>query len=173
MSYKSPVSLRGFTFIELLIVIGIFVVIAGLGLFMSVNAFRGYLHRSERDIIVSILARARSEAMNNICVGPLCTDGQMHGVCFNAPSYIIFQGASYGAYAITNQTIPSNSAINIASDHASFFTCGSGTGAVFDQLTGKLVPQLALATDELMITISESGRPNSNIYINNEGRINW
>ena len=163
----------GFTMIEILVVTAIFLILAGIGLFMTLDAFRGYLHRSERDTIVSTLAKARSEAMANICIGPTCADGKPHGVCYSAPDYIIFQGSSYNAAEATNQTIPGNPAIGITSDHTSFFTCGTGTGAVFDQLTGKLLPQISPATDELKITISETGRPDEFIYINNEGRIAW
>lgn len=163
----------GFTFIEVLVAIAILVMIISLGLFMSMDVFRGYLHRSERDTVVSILSQARSDAINNICIGSACADGKAHGVCLLAPNYIIFQGATYNAGMPMNQIIPGNSAIDIASNHSSFFTCGTGTGAVFDQLTGKLSPQLSLITDELKITISEPGRPDSVITINNEGRINW
>ncbi|HEY4512337.1 MAG TPA: hypothetical protein VJH63_01600, partial [Candidatus Paceibacterota bacterium] len=43
---------------------------------------------------------------------------------------------------------------------------------VFEQITGKLVPQLSPYTSELDITLTSDAKTAS-IYINNEGRINW
>ncbi len=87
---------QGFTLLEVLIVMAIFIMVAGFGLFVSLDTFRGYSFRSERDVVVSVLNKARSQSINNMCFGTACTDGKPHGVYFGAAGkYTIFQGASY------------------------------------------------------------------------------
>lgn len=154
----SRVARPAFTLIEILVVTGIFVLLAGLGLFMTLDAFRATSHRSERDTIVSILEKARSRAMANI-------DQIKWGVCYTSPNYVIFQGGA----CTTGDKILANSAVANASNFAGTFPV-----VIFDQLTGKLVPQLSPATNELTVTVKEQGRPiDEVISINNEGRINW
>lgn len=126
--------------------------------------YRGYTFRSEREILVSIFEKARSEAMNNYCIGPACSDGMPHGVHIDAIAheYTIFQGSSYSASAPENEVIAGNPSVSLS----------GFTDVLFDQLTGKINPQLAHATDEITLTITQNDRT-SDIKINNEGRINW
>ena len=65
---------KGFTFIEILVVIAILGTLFAIGLLMSMEAYRGYSRRSDRDILVSALERARSSALAN-------TNQQEWGVC--------------------------------------------------------------------------------------------
>ncbi len=152
---------KGFTLIELLIAVAIFSVILGLGLIMSIDVYRGYSQRSERDVVVSLLQKARGMSLANI-------DQSRWGVCYAAPSYLIFKG-SYTAGASTNEVFPVSAAVVLSG----FPQCGLGSEIVFDQLTGKLVPQLSPATSETTITITQPGRPTQSVSVNNEGRINW
>ena len=80
---------NGFTLIEILITIGIFAVIATIGLIISLDFYRSYAFRSEESTIVSILQKARSQSMDNI-------DQVRHGVHFQADplKYILFECAS-------------------------------------------------------------------------------
>src|ERR1051326_7870488 len=74
---------RGMTLIEMIVVIAIITILFATGVVMSMEAFRGYTRRSERDVIVSILQRARSRAMANV--------GQhAWGACFDGSNYYIF-----------------------------------------------------------------------------------
>src|SRR3989344_8804448 len=98
-------SLRGFTLIEVLVVLAIIGVIMSFGLIMSLDSYRGYLLRSERDVLVSTLERARSRALNNYYQSAW-------GVCYTTPNYIIFKGTT----CTTGDTIPANAAIAEASD---------------------------------------------------------
>src|ERR1044072_4262622 len=79
---------RGFTLIEILITIGLIGLIAALGLFISLNFYKNYSFRSERNVIVSILQKARSQSMDNI-------DEQRHGVHFfingGKLTYLLFE----------------------------------------------------------------------------------
>ena len=51
---------------EIIIVIAMFGALLALGLFMSMDAYRGFSFRSEEDTVVSLLQKARSRAMNNM-----------------------------------------------------------------------------------------------------------
>ena len=120
---------KGFTLIEILIVIGLFTFIFALGLFMSMDVYRGYTHRSERDVLVSVLTRARSRALANI-------HQQRWGVCYdnNISQYVIFSGANYVS-ALSKETVLANPGVTFSTSSASTFFCSAG-GIIFTQLTG-------------------------------------
>jgi len=63
---------RGYTLIEIIVVIALLVMTGALGVVMSMDSFRGYMFRNERDSIVAALQRARSLAVSNICEGAAC-----------------------------------------------------------------------------------------------------
>ena len=100
---------RGFTLIEILVVVAIFTILASLGLFMTMDAYRATSSRSERDIVVSLLEQARSRAMNNY-------EGTTWGVCYLAPNYEIFSGndcAAGSSRIIFSQLAGTTTAIDI------------------------------------------------------------
>jgi prepilin-type N-terminal cleavage/methylation domain-containing protein len=134
----------GFTLIEIIIVIAIFGALLALGLFMSMDAYRGFSFRSERSTIVSLLQKARSRAMNNSNQTPW-------GVCYQSGNYVIFQGLA----CTTGETIPAGPAAT---------TTGLLAGVVFSQLSG--------TTTAATITVLQDGR-SSTISTNNEGTIIW
>src|SRR3989344_3331593 len=77
---------RGFTLVEILIVVAILVVIFSFGLFISFDFYKSYSFHSEKSTIVSILQKARNQSLNNI-------NESRHGVHFSASplQYIIFE----------------------------------------------------------------------------------
>lgn len=122
-------------------------IIAGLGLFVSMDFYRGYAFRAERSKAVSILEKARSKALNNINQSP-------HGVKFESGHYILFQGPSSASASVSE---------NISIQGSVVF---SGLSEIaFEQLSG--TPN---ATGS--ITLSDIGK-NTTIYINSEGGIEW
>ena|SRR3989338_5185391 len=147
----------GFTLLEVLIVIAIVSAIAALGLFISMDVYRGFLHRSERDTVVSLLERARSHAMANV-------GEESWGFCKEGNNYVVFRGTSYTAGAVEASV-----AAGDASQTQHIPDC-SGTGPdpiiVFDQLSGK---PLAAVTQ---ITVQQSGGTDT-ITINDQGTISW
>lgn len=155
----------GFTLIEIIVTLAIFTAIFGLGLFMTMDTYRGFNFRSEPSTAVSVLQKARSRAINNYYQTP-------HGVCYDGTShsYIIFRGANYTAGAGTNEAVEGGSGATVSG----FPPCTpvGSPWIVFEQLTGKLTPRLTPATAQLGITISQDTRTTT-IHINNEGRINW
>jgi len=156
--YPSRKNLSGFSLIEVLIVLGIFAMIMALGLIISFDSYKGYLFRTERGTVVSVLERARSRAMNNYF-------STTHGVCYIEPNYIIFRGTTCTTGVSTNELIPAKANVTIIG-------LTPAAPVIFDQLTGKLLPQLTPVTDEISITMSQDVKT-SNIKINNEGTINW
>jgi len=154
-----PFSQSGFTLIEILVVLTIFVLIAGFALFVSMESYRGSSFRSERDTAVNVLQKARSQAMSNICLGS-CTDGKQHGVHFTATQYIIFQGATYNSGDATNQAVPVNNAVTITD------TSGNPpTDIIFSQLDA--------ATTAATVRIKDNSGHSSDISVNTEGQITW
>lgn len=154
MSHQSN-SQSGFTIIEILVVLTIFIFIAGFALFVSMDSYRGFAFRSERDTIISVLQKARSQAISNICLGSGCSDGKPHGVRFTGSQYIIFQGPSYASRdPSVDQIIAANSTLT--------FSPTPPIDIIFNQLdaTG------AGGT----FTINGSGH-SSQISVNTEGRI--
>jgi len=136
----------GFTTIEIMVAIGLLVMMLGLGLFLSMDIYRGSSFAAERDILISILQKARNQSVNNI-------NGAPHGTYVDSDGYKLFQGPSY-AGATEVLTFPRDPKMTISGD----------TEFVFDQLTG----------DTTAGTISLTGQGKTiDIVINSEGRISW
>jgi Tfp pilus assembly protein FimT len=133
-------------------------IIGGFTAFMSVDGYRSFSFRSDRDTLVSLLERARSQSVSNICRGALCDGGAPHGVHVVSGGYTVFQGESYALRdTVLDETTPS-----------SYTTTISGTlvDVVFRQLSG----DIAVPGD---IIISDDSGHTSTISINTEGRISW
>lgn len=139
--------MRGFTLIEIIIVVALFSALVSFGLFMSMETYRGTLFRSERSIVVSALEKARSRALANMYQTPW-------GVCFVAPNYVIFRGTSCAPDLETNETIPANAA----------------NPAIFSAPI--VFSQLAATTTGGSVTLAQDGRTTT-ITVNYEGAISW
>ncbi len=140
---------RGFTLIEVVVATAILMLIAGAGLFMSFDVYRDYAFNSEVKVVISLLQKARSQALNNINQ----TD---HGVYFTSSDYILFQGTSYASRSRDFDLIlPVSSRIR-----------HSGVGEiVFQQLSGA-----TMVSDNLILTDTIK---TATISFNVAGRINW
>src|SRR5437870_6082014 len=121
---------RGMTLIEIMVAIAILGIILSLGLIISFDSYRGYSFRSESSVVVSILERARSRALNNFYQSP-------HGVCYDSTNknYVLFRGSSFGS-AVAQETTPANPSVTISPSSAASFFCSSNQGIVFSQITG-------------------------------------
>ena len=143
----------GFTLIEILVLTAIITTFAGMGLFFTLDAYRGSLFRSEVSIIVNLLQKARNQAMNNVGQTP-------HGVKFESDEYILFHRDSY-------LPIPSDPTDEVILANPSVVSVTGLSGVVFDQLTGSVGTAM---TGVITITY---GHREVEIDINNEGRIDW
>lgn len=151
-------SAQGFTLIEVIITITLFSMLLSLGVILSMDVYRGTLYRSTRQVLISSLTTARGRALSNMYQSP-------HGVCYLAPNFIIFRGTTYSASSAFNETVPGNPAVTLTAT-GNFFTCGSGTGIVFSQLS-------ATTSNNGTITVAESGHASETVSVNSLGTIIW
>ena len=131
-----------------------FAIVGGFALFVSQETYRGSNFRSDRDLLVATLQRARAQAMNNICFGT-CTDGKPHGVHIESDKYIVFQGSTYDSSDSNNATFQST--ITTAKTPSTL-------DIVFSQLSG--------TTTAIAVTLVGGGHT-SVISIGSEGQITW
>jgi len=150
---------RGFTLIEVVIVMAIVAILGGLALILNMDNYRGYIFSGERNTIVNVLQKARSQAINNICLGSGCTDGKPHGAHFEPGKYIIFQGTAYDPLSTLNEIIKA--------DSSDIQINPSAADVVFSQLSGEV------SVAPWTITISDSAGHNNTVSVNSEGRISW
>lgn len=139
----------GFTLVEILVVVAIFAILAGIGLFMSFRSYQNSLYHSERDIAVALIEKARSQSMANVDQSP-------HGFCFSGGSYVVFEGTDCATAAIKEMT-PAGSGVALSGPPAA--------GVVFSQLSGNpsWSGNMALTQGGNITTIT----------INGEGMIDW
>ena len=140
---------RGFSLIEIMVVLGIFSIIATFSLFASMDFWRSSSFRGERNLIVGILQKARSESMSNINELP-------HGVHIDPNQYVLFEGNTYNPLDPKNEKHEANPSIS----HSGM------TEVIYDRLSGKAI------TVGGSLVLSQ-GSNQSVISINNEGQINW
>jgi prepilin-type N-terminal cleavage/methylation domain-containing protein len=156
-----PKNSSGFTLMEVLVVMAIFILIAGIALYVSMDSYRSFVFRSERDTIINVLQRARSQAVSNVCLGA-CNgnDGQKHGVHFDTAGkkYVIFQTTSnyIGRDISVDLVVPINSSTMV-------FTPNPPADIIFNRLDG--------STTGGSFAISETAAHSSQIIVNAEGQI--
>ena len=147
---------RGFSLIEIIVVMSLFIAVAGMGLFVSMDSYRGFMFRSERDSVVSLLNKARSQALNNMCFGATCSGGKAHGVHFAAGQYTIFQGYTYAGR-------------DVASDEV---VAARDLAASVTPLTDIVFSPLAATTSSGTFTVTQDSH-SSVITVGTEGQIQW
>jgi len=73
---------RGFTLIEILVVVGMITLLFAAGAFIDSSNFGRELLASERATLVSVLQKARSRAMNNV-------GAEEHNVTLDSDNYLL------------------------------------------------------------------------------------
>ncbi len=149
----------GFTLIEILVVISIFATLGTISLIVSLDTYRGYMFRNERDLIIVSLTKARNQSMNNICIGA-CTAGKPHGVEFLPDKLVVFQGVNYAARDVSVDEIIPRQYNNLSS------IPGSPSEVEFAQLSGDVAAPGWIA-------ITDGKAHVSTTTISAEGRITW
>ena len=116
---------RGFTLIEIILVIAIASVIASI----TVSAFsrfnRAIAIRKDAEKIVSILNKARSNTI-------AARSGSQYGVHFESGRVVMFVGNIYSALAPTNEPLKFQSPVSAST----ISLAGGGSDVVFERLTG-------------------------------------
>ncbi len=124
---------------------------------IDINLFERYSFRDERDQILGLMIRARSDAMNNLCVGGICSGPLPHGVHFEAGKATLFQGNTFDQNDQQNDVHVLNPAISVRGVSEIIFQNLSG-----DASTTPL--------DSELIISDQSGNI-STIYISSVGQI--
>jgi len=165
----SPKFTTGFTLIEILVSVGILAVVIGLSMFASFDFYRGGSFRSEKEVIVSALQKARSQSMNNI-------NEARHGVRFASPlQYIIFEcDASTPQCDNFDDRNPDEDLIINPAYTISISTPSLPFDVIFEQLSGACVDSdsFVCGSGTPVITLID-GLKSTDIGLNKEGRINW
>ena len=120
MIQNSKYTQSGFTIIEILMVITIISIMAGIAVYMSGDFFRSNSFNSDVNVLGVYLQRARSQAISNIDQSP-------HGVKIIGKDYVIFEGVDYNSRTSEDPSIKGNS---------NFTYTPADTEVVFDQLSG-------------------------------------
>ncbi len=117
---------KGFTILELLIVLGIMALLVGVIFSAFINVRKGNALQNDTDVIVETLRQARSQTLSS-------QNQMQYGVHLASTQITLFTGASYSAGNATNQNIPLN-----ASDTVLTITLvGGGSDVVFARLSGE------------------------------------
>jgi type IV fimbrial biogenesis protein FimT len=159
--HNTSKSTKGFTLIEVLVVLSMLAIVAALAVFVSMDTYRGSSFRADRDLLVALLQHARAEAIHNICAGTSCTNTSpaadtTHGLYVGATTYTLFQGSSYALRTTAEDQNYSEDAL---------VSRTGATEVVFQPLTGTVAAQAT-------ITLTGSGKT-SVITIEPSGRIWW
>jgi len=139
---------RGFTAIEILVVVAIIALLASVGTIMGFDTIGRASVHSERDLFVSLLTSARARALANV-------NESAHGIQINTNDFTIFEVPLSGV--VTNQRVIARS---------SNITIAVGTSIIFDQLRANV------STGVGSYTMSD-GTQTASVIINSEGRIDW
>jgi prepilin-type N-terminal cleavage/methylation domain-containing protein len=140
---------RGFTLIEVLIVIALLALAAGATLIIGTDSIGRATASRERDMVASLLHTARAEALANV-------DEKKHGVHVGSDSYVLFSGNSYSAGASDNREFPKEGAVTVSGP----------SDIIFDALSAKV----GTGVGTLLFTDSAAS---ASVSINAVGRIDW
>lgn len=130
-----------------MLVIGLVAVLAGLGYFVNVGLYRTHLLQSERETIVGLLRKARTQSMSNV-------NQAAHGLFIGNAAYTVFQGSSYASRTQQYDEPVATSPL---------ITAGGLREIVFTQLSGD-----ASASGTITLT---NGIATSSVSVNGVGRI--
>lgn len=155
IEFKEARFVRGFTYIEILIVMALVGVIASFTMAFGIGSIARSSVTQERDLFVTLLLRgARAEAIAN-------AGETAHGIYIDNSNhrYQLFQGTHYSA------SDPNNREVKYTSDHISI-TPSNGNEILFEQRSGNVT----VGAGTIMLT---NGEATQVISINAVGQIDW
>jgi prepilin-type N-terminal cleavage/methylation domain-containing protein len=148
--------MRGFSIIEIVVVISILTIIVGLMITSSTGEYRSVILRSDRETLVVLLQHARALSMQGACSGT-CYSSPGHGVAIIQNEIILFQGNSFSesdvSYSTSFQT----------DEHTTYAGLSE---VVFAALSGKV------STSGDMVLVDSLGKT-ATITVSHTGRIVW
>lgn len=139
---------KGFTILEIMLIIGILVIIFSLGLPITFDFYKNYQLQAEGDKFISLLEMTRNSSMVNLNQFP-------HGIYWDNDNFIIFEGSSF---ATRNQSQDQNF------PRAKTISISGPNEIIFNSLSGQITSSTF---------VFNNGDKSFNIYVNQEGQINW
>lgn len=119
---------KGFTVVELMIVLGIFAVLFAVGLPIGLDAYRNYLLNSETINLVSFLRRAQSLSFSN-------RNSSAHGLYLTPDKFIVFEGLNYlSRNASQDQEFYRSTSVQISGPQEIVFSSLSGNPNISGEL---------------------------------------
>lgn len=143
--------MRGFSLLEVLVVLGIFAAVAAFTLFMGVDSIARGSAMQERDTLVSMLTSARTASLANM-------NARAHGVRIDATHFTRFEGDAYTDFPATYRAVARNDAVSVSGPTLP-------VDVIFSQLDGA-------TQGYTTITVSE-GPGSYAIDVSSVGRIEW
>jgi prepilin-type N-terminal cleavage/methylation domain-containing protein len=144
----------GFTLIEMLIVLALVAVLASFGLVVGVGSYQRSTFRSQQDLLVGALQKARSRALANL--------GQCnHGVRFTENSYELFaedDGVCDTEGAAGEVVVLEGSVTLVAPDELLFLRLSGNTRAGGGNASITLTSSNLPESGPMRITVGENGR---------------
>lgn len=150
--------MKGFTLLEVLLVLGIAAIIAAISLTSLSNFNKDNALVIEVEKVVSLIAKARSLTL-------AAKKELSYGVHFEERKIVLFSGASYSANASTNQIQLLNDEVKISS----IALTGGGAEVLFKKLSGETaqngtvtIAAVRNASQTKVVTIEVTGVAYSN-----------
>lgn len=150
-------SARGATLLEMMILIALVIVVGEIGMSVNLDAYRSQAFQSERDLMRSLVLRARSLSLNGTC-SVSCAGARAHGFHYDASAhtYTLFEGDSYSTrYLSVDAVFPASAA----------YQHSGATDLVFAPLSATASPST--------LTIQNMNGHESNVSAGTEGQITW
>lgn len=145
---KNDFWLNGFSLIEVLVSLGVFCMLLGLGFLFGIDFYKSYVFNSEKQALVSLLFEARSKSMSNINQAPF-------GLRLENGKFVVFEGSSYVENSNKNFVYQTYPEIVSTGDNE----------IIFEQLSGRVA-------EAKSFTLFDRKR-SVNISVNKEGVIEW
>lgn len=148
-SHKISGPAKGFTVIEIAIVIGILAIIFAVGTPVALDFYYNYQLNSERDNFITILKQARNLSLAN--------QGETdHGVYINTDKFVLFYGPSFaGRDQSKDLNFVYSAAVIVAASSPEILFAG-------------------LSARSASTTVSFNyGAQTNYVYVNQEGNIDW
>ncbi len=150
MNSQKVYNARGFTLVEVLVVVALVSMVIAGGVAVSLSGISRASIASERAQLVSLLTTTRSRALANIHALP-------QGIRINENTYVLFEGSSWSASS--NET-------HVSIDRSSSVTVSGAAEVVFIPLSADVVQ------GDVVLTMSQ-GSMSHTISVLRSGQIEW